>query len=440
MKTKSNKLLIWSIVLLAVCFAVAVGFMIVFLRVSEGYKNTLENRYQKSYLQLIDNVDDIEVDLSKLVATTSFESQKTIMQNIYTNCVLASENLGSLPLGSESLNNVNMLINKVGGYILSFINSGSGIEGDSLKSIEGLHRSVSVLKYDLNKGYSDLLGGDVMLTDSVYADGESSFTAGLMNGKESYGDIPTLIYDGPFSETVLNKEPKVLEEEVSQAEASKKVEVMLDYFEGYTLKYDGVTNGKLSTYNFILSNDESAVYVQVLKNGGKLLSATSKGVFDGDVIDVDSAIEIAKEIAYTFGFLDMVSVWHQALDNVVYINLAPMIDGVIYYSDLVKIKISLSGGTLLGFEGSAYIYNHYERPEYSNKVSLMEGQLLLSEGLGVLERNYCVVPNEYVGESNALEYVCEWSGYTYYVYLDAATGAELKIMRVIETENGDLLG
>ena len=49
-----------------------------------SYQNALENRYQKSYMSLKDNIDDIEVDLSKLVATTTYSSQKKLMQNIYT--------------------------------------------------------------------------------------------------------------------------------------------------------------------------------------------------------------------------------------------------------------------------------------------------------------------------------------------------------------------
>ena len=389
-------------------------------------------------MQLIDNVDDIEFNLSKLVATTSFDSQKTIMQSLYTSCVLASENMDSLPISNQSLSYVNKLVNKVGGYVYSLLMAEKVVEGDDLQSIEELHRSISVIKYDLNKGYSSFVDNGDYLTESTLEEDGSSFTAGLVSGDDSYGDVPSLIYDGPFSESVLNKEQKVLEDKISQEESARLIEQFVGYWQGYDIKYDGVTNGKLVTFNYILSG-ESEIYVQILQNGGKLLSATSYGDYVGDLVSTEDAIAMARRIAYDFGFQDMISVWHQVVQDIVYINLAPRIDGVVYYSDLVKVKIDLNGGGLVGFEATNYIYNHYDRPAYSNAISISEAQLLLSESLNVLERSYCVVPNEYVGETNAIEFVCEWSGYTYYIYLDADTGQELKIMRVIETDNGELL-
>ncbi len=403
------------------------------------YRNALENRYQRGYMSLIDNVDDIEVGLSKLVATTSFDSQKSIMQNVYTSCVLASENISNIPVNIASLNNVNILVNKIGGYMYSLVENETRVCGDVLKSVEDLHAKISVVKYDINKGYSDGLNSAVLLSDvnNSTTDG-SSFTAGLVSEEQSYSDVPTLIYDGPFSESVLNKEPKIIEEKITQEDAYQMVSELADYWSGYVIEYLGETNGKLDTYNYHLIGD-NRVYLQVLQNGGLLLSATAYGDYDGNAVSTDQAIDIAKEIAYKFGYENMVDVWHQVVGSVVYINLAYAEDGVVYYSDLVKVKIDLNGGELVGWEATNYIYNHCDREEYVGAISIDDAQNLLSDSLDVVERSYCVVPNKYVGESCAYEYVCTWSGYTYYVYLDSLTGEELKVMRVIETDNGDLL-
>ena len=40
-------------------------------------------------------------------------------------------------------------------------------------------------------------------------------------------------------------------------------------------------------------------------------------------------------------------VWYNAQEGIGYVNLAPEIDGAIYYPDLVKVKIALDDGTLL---------------------------------------------------------------------------------------------
>ncbi len=438
MEKKSSKKILIAFIVMTVVAVAALVFLGVMWASKVTYQNALENSYQKSYMSLKDNIDDIEVDLSKLVATTTYTSQKNIMQSIYASCVLAEENISSMPLSSSSLSNVNKLINKVAGYVYSLLQNETVVEGDVLTAIEGLHESVSVIKYDINKGYTDVLSEAVILSDATNSESGSSFTAGLVSGDGAYGSVPTLIYDGPFSESVMNKEPKVLEDKISQEEAYAKVSELTDYWVDYEVQYVGETNGKLDTYNYHLVGDNK-VFLQVLQNGGKLLSATAYGDYSGEEVTIDEAIALSKKIAYDFGYEEMTDVWHQVIGSIVYINLAYTEDGVIYYSDLVKVKIDLNGGELVGWEATNYIYNHYERDEYEAALSMSAVQNYLSDSLEVVERNYCVVPNEYVGESNAYEYVCQWSGYTYYVYLDSSTGEELKIMRIIETDNGDLL-
>jgi len=440
MNKKSKGLILVGVGILSVVVIIAIVCILMLFLKNNEYKNSLENQYQRSYMQLIENVDDIEVDLSKLVATTAYDAQKGIMQNIYTSCVLAGENISSLPVSIDSLTNVNRVINKVGGFVYSLLLNGSTVEGEVLKNIEELHNSLAIIKYDINKGYSDVLNNEILLTSSTYASEGSSFTAGLVSGQNSYTSVPSLIYDGPFSESVINKEPVELEGIISQDEADVLVNKLAERWMGYSIEYLGTTNGKLDTYNYKLTSGNNELFVQILQNGGKLLSASSYGNYKGESIDNTAAIKLAKSIAFDFGYGDMVDVWSQVVGSIIYINLAPIEDGVIYYSDLVKVKIDLNGGEIVGWEGTNYIYNHHDRGGYQATLSIIEAGYLLSDSLVVLERNYCVVPNEFVGESDAFEYKCEWGGYTYYVYLDSNTGKELKVMRVIETNNGALLG
>ena len=135
----------------------------------------------------------------------------------------------------------------------------------------------------------------------------------------------------------------------------------------------------------------------------------------------------------------MYSVWTMNMDSVLYVNLAPIIDHVIYYPDLVKVKVDLNSGAVIGLDATNYAYNHTTRETYKTITSILDGDKYLNERLKVLERNYVVIPNKYVGESMAYEYICEWQDYTYYVYLDINDFTELNIMRVIDTASGSLI-
>ena len=134
----------------------------------------------------------------------------------------------------------------------------------------------------------------------------------------------------------------------------------------------------------------------------------------------------------------MYSVWSQKTGNVMYVNLAPIKNQVIHYSDLIKVKIDLSLGLVVGWEGTNYATNHKERT-FNSAIGILDAQEKVNKILTIKERNLTIIPDKYVGEINAYEFICTWKNYTYYIYIDSVTGKEVNILRVINTTNGSLL-
>ena len=50
-----------------------------------------------------------------------------------------------------------------------------------------------------------------------------------------------------------------------------------------------------------------------------------------------------------------------------------------------------------------------------------------------------IIPNDYVGETLTYEFMCINEGATYYVYVNAKTGEQVNILKIIETDDGNLL-
>ena len=50
-----------------------------------------------------------------------------------------------------------------------------------------------------------------------------------------------------------------------------------------------------------------------------------------------------------------------------------------------------------------------------------------------------LIPNEYVGETLCYEFMCINEGSTYYIYIDANTGLQMNILKIVETDDGNLL-
>lgn len=419
--------------------------LIISLYVSmQKYSTQLENNYKSNLYQLVQNVDDLQVDMSKLIATSSKESQREILTNMRTSCTLAVGNLSVLPIASNKVESVNNFFNMVSGFsqsLIDKINNDKEIEDEEYSNIEKLFDKCTIFLYDMNEFVSKASFDYSILKDiDLSNENDSSFTAGVANGNNPESDMPTLIFDGPFAESVVAKEVKGLPEIVlTREECEERLDGILEYYSGYQVEYVGESNGELETYNFNLKNESHTLYTQITKRGGMLLNITSYG--DGGKLKLSEGEcrEIVLNTAQLFGFENMQIVWGMENGNIFYFNLAPVVDDVIYYSDLIKVKIDKRLGVVIGWDSVNYAYNHVDRGLFKSKVGIVECSNKLNPLLTVKSMKKSLIPNKYSGEVFAYEYVCEWNDYTYYIYLDSQSGNELKIMRLISTNTGALL-
>ena len=63
----------------------------------------------------------------------------------------------------------------------------------------------------------------------------------------------------------------------------------------------------------------------------------------------------------THGFENMKETYYLKQDGIVTINYAYNQDGVIMYPDLIKVKVALDNGEILGIETTGYLNNHTQR-------------------------------------------------------------------------------
>jgi hypothetical protein len=67
------------------CAVTIVALMCVlftYLNSANLYSMQLENIYKKNLYELVSSVNSVEVDISKIVATTSFETQQKLLNSI----------------------------------------------------------------------------------------------------------------------------------------------------------------------------------------------------------------------------------------------------------------------------------------------------------------------------------------------------------------------
>ena len=72
-------------------------------------------------------------------------------------------------------------------------------------------------------------------------------------------------------------------------------------------------------------------------------------------------------------------------------------------------------------------------------LSESEAKKLVSSNLKIDSQKLCVIPLEYVGEALAYEFEGEYNNFKFYLYIDAETGSQIRVLKVVQTEQGELV-
>ena len=116
---KNNGKTILTIIVISI-LSVALVTLVVLYSISMSNQNNLktdlENVYQKNFSELVDNVNNVEVKLSKVCASDYNSYAKKLLNEISKNSSMASTNLASLPVSIHGIDETIKFINQVGGY------------------------------------------------------------------------------------------------------------------------------------------------------------------------------------------------------------------------------------------------------------------------------------------------------------------------------------
>lgn len=410
---------------------------------ANSYSLQLENIYKKNYYELVDTVNTADMNISKLLASSSEDYQAKMLNDLTQGAKEMQSNIAALPLSSDNIVESVRFINQMSGYTQTLqekIAQGGELTESDLKTLNEMHESLTEMKKYLNQMSEKMIYGYSILDASNHIDGDyDDFSLDFAQIKSDDTEYPTMIYDGPFSDSVVNQKVKGLTgSEISKDEAYKIVD---SYFKNISnLQYQGQTNGKFNTYNYVLLNtDNQKVYVQVTKTGGKIL--TVSGHVDSDVknISMQQAEKIALDFAKGNGVEDADIVWSEELDSQAYFNITPKQNGIILYPDLVKVKVDLENGNVIGYDAVSYWINHTSREISGATVTKEMAKTNIDTSFSIKNERLVLSPLNYNREVLCWEFECERNGSTYYIYINANTNVEENILKVVKTNDGSKL-
>ncbi len=410
---------------------------------SMKYQNNLESVYNSNFYSMLDSVNNLENKISKILSSTSSSYQRKTLLEASKNASEAEIAVSSLPLSQNDIQETIKLVNQVSGYTSTLaenLTQGGELSSQDLNSLNEIDQSLLQLKQQLNDFARKLNQGVSILNSSFDIDNNSNeFTKMLALSNNDNIEYPTMIYDGPFSDSVVNSTIKGLKgNKVSKTEAMKNVEKC---FKNTTdIVFESETKGKFETYNFRVKNTQNeTLFVQVTMIEGHILTISGAGANGINTVNEEQAKQIALDFTKINGIENGEVVWMDSIGSDVYMNIAPVQNNIVLYPDLIKVKIDMTSGTVVGYDATAYFTNHVERTLSKGNLSLSGAKDKASKDYQIDNTRYVLTPLDYNREVVCVEVKATKDDNTYYFYYNVQDGSLENVLKVIKTDNGNLL-
>ena len=402
----------------------------------------LETAYRKSFYDTVAQVNNMDLDLSKALATSDSGAIQTYLVDVAVNSELAENNLQQLPIKDENKFYTTKIVNQVGDYA-KYLNK-KLIRGEKLSSTD---RENLKNLYKANVALKDALQAvmEGMNDDFNFADmddiGDNALLDNLNELQELSVEYPELIYDGPFSDGRDDREIKGLSgRKITEAEATDIFGEIFAAYSPQNVSFTGKSMGNIAAFGVQGEIKGDLIYAQISETGGKLIMFSYSGSCGAVNYDGDAATEKALDFIEKTGVKDMKPVWINLSNNVYTINFAPEIDGAIIYPDLIKVRVCAETGMIIGLEATGYYTNHTERTVESPALTKAQARAKVSEDISVETARLAVVPTGENTETLCYEFSGTLDGDVYYIYIDAVNGRQVEMFKVINSEEeGSLL-
>lgn len=435
-----------------VVFIVVVGGLIsVIVNNKNETKTASQNTYNMAFYEVVDYVQNVETYLAKSLISSTPEHGAETLTNVWREANLAQAYLSQLPIESQELANTEKFLNQVSDYSYSLSRKNiynESLSDEDLKNLKDLHNYSVELENTLNQLSDDINSGRIKW-DELTNKGTTAFAQqvstssmdGFSNLEENFHQYSGLIYDGAFSEHLTNGEKKGLTgDDIDEDIAKQKAIDFIGKDNVQNIESLGFSeNATIPEYNFsVKTNSENSISISISKKGGHIVYMNSNRDVNSEIISQEEANVKGKEFLNNHGFMNMKETYYLKQDGIVTINYAYVQNDVVVYSDLIKVKVALDNGEVLGIETTGYLNNHTQRDTSNVKISKESAKKTLNKNLQIASEGLAIIPTEFKTEILCYEFKGKVDDKEFLVYINAENGREEDILIITNTPNGTL--
>ncbi|SET67657.1 germination protein YpeB [Natronincola peptidivorans] len=417
------------------------------------YHTYLDLQFQRQYYDLIGHVENAQVDLAKAMVSGSSNDLVKYLNETVFQAYMAQDKLTQLPFDHGAIRQTERFLNQLGDYCTAMVNKsleGIVLDEDEMGTLTELHGYANMLSRQLIELQQDIAAGGINFGD-LRREGNRDLAQlndrmekfNLINFQERTQEYPELIYDGPFSEHLKDVQPRLEGETIDQNQA---LEIVADSFREEKVRdvevVGEIENTSIPAYYLRGTrngNGEQEVSMAISKTGGKIVWYLNPRDIGESQLGLEEAINTAEEFLVEKGYEDMVATYTTTYEGQSVINFAYEQEDVIVYTDLIKVKVALDNGDIIGFETEGFLINHHERDIPEPEISEEEARERLSSAVEVENARLAMIPTPGKKEILCYEFKVQFGEDNYLVYIDARDGEQRQVLLMVEQEDGTLV-
>lgn len=416
----------------------------------------LENNYQRLFFDVKKHVENVQVNLSKALVADSKDRNIILFSQIMNEAFLAQDKLGQMPIPHGDAAKTEKFLTQAAdysGYLIQRHLEGEDITDEQRKSLNGLQENAAEFNGELSKLHGTMMESGFLIGEStnkknqkIQQANSKVFQTSLVNIDKQMGKSPELIYDGPFADQMVNKKPVGLGDKVVKLQEAEKI--ASEFFgkdrvggmEQFEAGKD-IDAVKIPSYTFHLypknQQKDLAVYMGVSQKGGNVVWMANPRPVSGANLSVKAAEKKAGEYLKSKGFKGMEPNYSLRYDGTVLFNFAYTENDITIYPDLIKVKVALDTGEVVGFDASSYFMHHQDRNIQTPHLDEAEARSKVKTNFDIDSVRLALIPKG-MEEALCYEFKGKYNDADFIIYINALDGREEDILQLIKNENGTL--
>ncbi len=425
---------------LSAIIVVLCGFIIKDNRKIQKYKLQIENNYSRSLNDLSSSINNISVILKKARYATAAGQLSKMATELLTEAEISKSALSQLPSNAH-LSTLNRFLSQTGNYAFAVSNklySGEDFPKDYSSNIDSLSDTADKVSKIINTAQINFDNPDYWakeIEEQIDSEIDKTLTTSLQELEGELTDYPTLVYDGPYSDHLLQKEPLMIKnaEKITLDKAKSIAAEFLSVKENQ-IGFIAKEKGKIETYRFGTENTD----ITVSRYGGNVVYMRKSRQISQHIISYEQALEKAKRFLEKISMQSFIETYYFIDEGVCTINFAFLDGETICYTDLIKIGIAMDNGEVMLYESSGYLTNHTERAFETPKYTLEQAMEMVNKDVSITKTALALIPTNSGKELRCYEFLCTDGQNEILIYINALTLEHEETLILFKNDGGVL--